>query len=132
MLIADYPFLSFFWDVLLLFAWITWFWLAITVFADVFRRRDISGWAKTGWVVLVIVLPFIGVFAYLIAQHGGMADRNVKQTQQSQEEFDSYVQSVARRGDPSEQIATAKQLLDTGTITSAEFDQLKAKALATT
>jgi len=130
MLIADYPFLSFFWDVLLLFAWITWFWLAITVFADVFRRRDISGWAKTGWVVLVIVLPFIGVFAYLIAQHGGMADRNVKQTQQSQEEFDSYVQSVARRGDPSEQIATAKQLLDTGTITSAEFDQLKAKALA--
>lgn len=130
MLIADYPFLSFFWDVLLLFAWITWFWLAITVFADVFRRHDISGWAKTGWVVLVIVLPFIGVFVYLIAQHGGMADRNLRQTQQSQEEFDSYVQSVARRGDPSEQIATAKQLLDTGTITSAEFDQLKAKALA--
>jgi predicted PurR-regulated permease PerM len=130
MLIADYPFLSFFWDVLLLFAWITWFWLAITVFADVFRRHDISGWAKTGWVVLVIVLPFIGVFVYLISQHGGMADRNVRQAQKSQDEFDSYVQSVARRSDPSEQIATAKQLLDTGTITTAEFDQLKAKALA--
>jgi predicted PurR-regulated permease PerM len=130
MLIADYPFLSFFWDVLLLFAWLTWFWLAITVFSDLFRRRDISGWMKTVWVILVIVLPFIGVFVYLIAEHGGMAERNVKQVQQSQQEFDSYVKSVASRTDPSEQIASAKQLLDTGTISTDEFDRLKAKALA--
>jgi predicted PurR-regulated permease PerM len=130
MLIADYPFLSFFWDVLLLFAWLTWFWLAITVFSDLFRRHDISGWMKTVWVILVIVLPFIGVFVYLIVEHGGMAERNVKQVQQSQQEFDTYVKSVASRTDPSEQIATAKQLLDTGTINADEFDRLKAKALA--
>ncbi len=130
MLVADYPFLSFFWDVLLLFAWLTWFWLAITVFADLFRRHDTSGWAKAGWVALVIVLPFVGVLVYLVAEHAGMAERNVKQVQQSQADFDRYVQSVATRTDPSEQIASAKQLLDAGTISADEFDRLKAKALA--
>jgi hypothetical protein len=113
------------------FLWILWFWLLFTVFADLFRRHDISGWAKAGWTVFVIILPFLGIFVYLIAEGKGMGERNVKQAQQARSEMDSYVRSVAATTDPAAQIASAKQLLDTGTITQAEFDQLKAKALAT-
>jgi len=117
------------WDALLVFAWIIWFWLLITVFSDLFRRHDISGWAKAAWIVFVIVLPYIGVLIYLIAEHQGMADRNTRQAQAAQTQFDSYVQSVAGQNDPTEQIAKAKSLLDSGAITQAEFDQLKTKAL---
>jgi hypothetical protein len=129
-MLANYPFLAGFWYLLVLFAWIIWFWLLITVFADLFRRHDISGWAKAAWIIFVIVLPYLGVLVYLIAEHKGMADRNVKDARASQEQFDAYVQSVAGQTDPSEQIAKAKQLLDTGAITQAEFDQIKQKALA--
>ena len=129
-MLATYNFWSFFWDVLLLMAWIIWFWLLITVFADLFRRHDISGWSKALWIVFVIILPYIGVLIYLLVEHQGMADRNVKQAQASQQQFDQYVQSVSRQGDPAEQIAKAKTLLDNGTITQAEFDQIKQKALA--
>jgi putative oligomerization/nucleic acid binding protein/phospholipase D-like protein len=127
---GSYTFLDFLWDALVVFAWIIWFWLLITVFADLFRRHDTSGWAKAGWIVFVIVLPYIGVLVYLIAEHQGMADRNVQSAQAQQQQFDQYVQSVAAQGDPSEQIAKAKALLDNGTITQAEFDRIKQKALA--
>jgi len=129
-MLLGYSFLSVFWDLLLLFAWIIWFWLLITVFADVFRRHDIGGGAKALWIIFVIILPYIGVLIYLIAEHDGMAKRNMQSAQASKQEFDSYVQSVAANTDPSAQIASAKQLLDAGTITQAEFDQLKQKALA--
>jgi Short C-terminal domain/Phospholipase_D-nuclease N-terminal len=128
--LATYPFLSGFWYLLIFFAWIIWFWILITVFADLFRRDDISGWAKAGWIIFVIVLPYLGVFVYLIAQHKGMAERSTRQARASQQEFDQYVQSVASQSDPAEQIAKAKQLLDGGTITEAEFEQIKQKALA--
>jgi Phospholipase_D-nuclease N-terminal/Short C-terminal domain len=128
--LASYPFLSGFWYLLLFFFWVIWFWLLITVFADLFRRRDISGWGKAAWIVFVIVLPYLGVFVYLIAQHEGMADRSVREARASQQQFDDYVQTVAARSDPAEQIARAKQLLADGTITQAEFDQIKQKALA--
>jgi chemotaxis signal transduction protein len=118
------------WDALLVFAWIIWFWLLITVFSDLFRRHDLSGWGKAGWIVFVIVLPYIGVLVYLIAEHQGMADRNMQQAQAAKGQFDQYVQSVAGQPDPSEQIAKAKTLLDSGAITQAEYDQIKAKALA--
>jgi hypothetical protein len=127
--LATYPFLSGFWYLLIFFAWIIWFWILITVFADLFRRDDISGWAKAGWIIFVIVLPYLGVFVYLIAQHKGMAERSTRQARASQQEFDQYVQSVASQSDPAEQIAKAKQLLDGGTITQAEFEQIKQKAL---
>jgi hypothetical protein len=127
--IATYTFGSFFWDVLLFMAWIIWFWLLITVFSDLFRRHDLSGWAKVLWVIFVIILPYLGVLVYLLVEHQGMADRNVKQAEASQQQFDTYVRSVAS-ADPSEQIAKAKSLLDAGTISQAEFDQLKQKALA--
>ena len=120
------------WTMLVFFAWVIWFWLLITVFADVFRRRDISGWGKAAWIIFVIVLPYLGVLIYLIAQHDGMAERNVKQVQQSKEQMDDYVRSVSAASDPAEQIAKGKKLLDDGAITPTEFDALKQKALAQT
>jgi hypothetical protein len=129
MLMTSYSFLDFFWDVLLFFAWLIWFWLLITVFADLFRRHDTSGWAKAGWIVFVIVLPYVGVLVYLIAEHQGIAERNAQRAQASQKQFDSYVQSVAPPSG-AEQIEKAKTLLDSGAITQAEFDRLKEKALA--
>ena len=130
MLLSSYTFLDFLWDALVIFAWIIWFWLLISVFSDLFRRHDLSGWAKAGWVIFVIVLPYVGVLVYLIAEHQGIAERNTQSTQAAQKQFDQYVQSVAAQTDPSEQIARAKKLLDDGSITQAEFDRLKEKALA--
>jgi hypothetical protein len=128
-MLADFSFWDFFWDMLLIMAWVVWFWLLITVFSDLFRRHDTSGGAKVAWVVFVIVLPYLGVLVYLLAQHQGMAERNVKAAEAQQQQFDSYVQSVAK-ADPAEQITKAKALLADGTITQAEFDQLKQKALS--
>jgi hypothetical protein len=119
------------WTMLVFFAWVIWFWLLITVFADLFRRQDTSGWSKALWIIFVIVLPYLGVLVYLIAEHDGMAKRNLAQMQQAQQQTDSYIKSVATSADPAEQIAKGKQLLDTGAITQAEFDSLKSKALAT-
>ncbi len=128
-LAADYPFLDILWTMLVIFAWVIWFWLLITIFADVFRRRDIGGFSKTLWIIFTIVLPFLGVFIYLIANHDGMADRNVKQIQRQQEQFDDYVRATAGSGGAAAEIEKAKGLLDSGAITQAEFDALKAKAL---
>ena len=128
-MLADYTFWSFFWDVLLFMAWIIWFWLLITVFIDIFRRHDASGFSKVLWVIFVIILPYVGVLIYLLVEHQGMADRNVKQAQAQQQQFDQYVQSVAKT-DPAEQISKAQQLLSQGAITQEEFDQIKSKALA--
>jgi ABC-type dipeptide/oligopeptide/nickel transport system permease component len=130
LVLADYTFGDVMLSFLVFFAWVIWFWLLITVFADLFRRHDISGWGKTGWIVLVILLPYIGVFIYLIAQHEGMARRNMAQVQESQAQFDDYVKSVSAKGDPASQIADAKKLLDSGAITQDEFEALKRKALA--
>jgi Phospholipase_D-nuclease N-terminal/Short C-terminal domain len=125
----SFSFWDFFWDVLLLFAWIVWFWLLITVFADLFRRHDTSGWAKVAWVVFVIVLPYLGVLVYLLVEHDGMTERNVKAAEASQRQFDQYVKSVAS-SNPTDEIAKAQDLLSKGAITQAEFDQLKQKALS--
>jgi hypothetical protein len=126
----SYSFLDFFWDILLFFAWLIWFWLLITVFADLFRRHDLSGWAKAGWMIFVILLPYVGVLVYLIAQHDGIAKRNMERAQADRQQFDQYVQSVATQSDPTEQIAKAKGLLDSGAISQGEYDRLKEKALA--
>ena len=130
MLAADYPFLDVLWTMLIFFFWVIWFWLLITVFGDIFRRRDIGGGAKTGWIILVILLPYLGVFVYLISQHDGMTERNVKQVQSQQQQFDDYVKGVAASQGPAGEIEKAKQLLDSGAISQAEFDALKQKALA--
>jgi putative oligomerization/nucleic acid binding protein/phospholipase D-like protein len=128
--VADYTFASFLWDMLLVFAFVIWFWLLITVFSDVFRRHDIGGFAKTLWVIFVIILPYFGVFVYLIAEHEGMADRNLQAVQAQQDQVDAYVRSVAGSGGgAAAEIEKAKTLLDSGAITQAEFDSIKAKAL---
>jgi hypothetical protein len=129
-ILANYNFASFLWDVLVVFAFVIWFWLLIVVFGDVFRRRDISGWGKAGWIILVIVLPYLGVFIYLIAEHDGMAERNAQQVQAQQAVADQYIRSVSGSGGPASEIETAKNLLDSGAITQAEYESIKAKALA--
>jgi len=128
--LANYTFGEVMWSFLVFFAWVIWFWLLITVFGDLFRRHDVSGWGKAGWIIFVIILPYLGVLIYLIAEHEGMADRNLAQIQQSQAQFDEHVRSVASRSDPTSQIADAKKLLDSGAITQEEFDAIKKKALA--
>jgi hypothetical protein len=128
--LADYTFFDAFWTLLVFFAWVIWFWILIVVLGDIFRRHDISGWTKAFWVLFVIVLPFLGVLVYVGTQGKSMAERNVRQQQQMQTQTDDYIRSVASVGDPAEQIAKGKQLLDSGAITQAEFDALKAKALA--
>jgi len=126
---TSYPFLDIFWTMLIFFAWLIWIWIAITVLIDLFRRHDISGWGKAAWVIFVIVLPFLGVLCYLIAYHTGMAERGQKQADASQAQFDDYVKKAAG-SDSATQIAKAKELLDSGTINQAEFDAIKAKAVA--
>lgn len=123
---ADYPFLDILWTMIIFFAWMAWIWIAITIFADVFRRKDIGGGKKTLWVVFVILVPFLGVFVYLLANHDGMADRSIKQAQANQEAFDDYVRQTAGGG--ATEIAKAKELLDAGTINQDEFDRIKARA----
>ena len=127
---ADYPLMDIIWTMFVFFAWVIWFWLLITVFSDLFRRHDISGWGKAAWSLFVIVLPYIGVFAYLISQGKQMAERRSAEMQASRASFDDYVRDVAANGGATGQIAKAKQLLDTGAIDASEFEQLKRTALA--
>jgi Phospholipase_D-nuclease N-terminal len=130
--VLAYSFGQVMWSMFVFFAWILFFWLLFTVFGDLFSRHDISGWAKAGWSVLVICLPYLGIFVYLISQGKGMGERRAKEAQAAQSQMDTYIRSVASTGDSAtDQIARGKELLDTGAITQAEFDQLKAKALAT-
>jgi len=127
---ADYPFLNIFWTMIIFFAWVCWILLIFRVFADIFRRSDTSGWTKAAWTVFVIVLPFVGVLIYLIANGSAMGHRDVQQSQAARAEFDDYVRTVADSGGPAAEIDKAKRLLDDGAIDQAEYDALKAKALA--
>ncbi|MEW2503810.1 MULTISPECIES: SHOCT domain-containing protein [unclassified Amycolatopsis] len=135
---SDYPFLDVIWTMLVFFGWVVWFWLLIVIFGDLFHRSDVSGWGKAGWTVLVLVLPFVGVLIYLIAQGKHMGERRRSEAADNQKQFDDYVRSVAANGDKGDkgdkgaagQIAEAKKLLDTGAINAEEYESLKAKALA--
>jgi hypothetical protein len=127
---ADYPFLDVLWTLLVFFLWVMWFWLLFTVWGDIFRRNDISGWAKTGWLILTIVLPFLGVFIYLISQNDGMTKRSVERARAQRAQFDEYVRETAGTSSAAAEIDKAKTLLDSGAITQAEFDAIKQKALA--
>jgi len=128
---SDYPFLDIFWTLIIFFAWVSWFWLLITILADVFRRHDIGGGKKTLWVLFVIFVPLIGVLTYLLVNSGGMADRSTKEAQTAQAQFDSYVRETAGSGGAAAEIEKAQKLKDSGAITDEEFQALKSKALAT-
>jgi hypothetical protein len=113
---------------IIFFFWLIWIWIVVTVLVDIFRRDDIGGWAKAGWVIFVVILPWLGVLIYLIAQHDGMRERSVRQGEAQRRAFDDRVRDAA--GGSATEIAEAKALLDAGTITQQEFEQIKAKALA--
>ena len=130
MLGADYPFLDLMWTMLVFFIWILWFWLLFTVWFDIFRRDDISGLGKAGWLIFTVVLPFLGVFIYLITQNDGMTKRNIERARAQQGRFDEYVRETAASGGAAAEIEKAKQLLDSGAITQPEFEAIKQKALA--
>jgi hypothetical protein len=126
---ASYPFMDVLWSMVIFFLFVIWIWILITVFADIFRRRDIGGGMKAVWFIFVFVLPYLGVFIFLIAEGHHMAERSAEQMQSARAQQDEYIKSVAGSS-PADQIGQAKQLLDSGAISQAEFDALKAKALS--
>lgn len=128
---SGYPLADAMWTMFVFFAWVIWFWLLITVFADLFRRSDVGGWGKAGWTIVLLFLPLIGVLVYLITQSRAMGERRMAEAQDAQEGFDTYVRSVATKpSGPTDQIGEAKKLLDQGAITPEEYETIKRKALA--
>lgn len=129
MIATSYPLLEAFWTILVFFAFLIWIWLLFSVFADLFRRSDTSGWVKVGWIIFVVVLPYLGVFVYLVAEHKGMSERTIEQQQAARARMDRYVWATAATT-PSEQIAKGEELLKQGAVTQAEFERIKQRALA--
>jgi hypothetical protein len=128
-LAADYPLLNIIWTMFVFFGFVLWISLIFRAFGDLFGRDDVSGWGKAGWSLVIVLLPLFGVCIYLISQGRGMAERQAAAAKRAEGEFNKYVRDVAEDGTASE-IAKAKELLDSGAIDAAEFDRLKAKALA--
>ena len=127
---ADYPFLDVLWSMLIFMAFLLWIWLAVTCFSDIFRRDDMGGFLKAVWVVLIILIPYLGVLVYLIAYNHGMAERNeARRTRRCSRRSTTRVREASGTGAAAE-IAEAQRLRESGAITDEEFAQLKAKALA--
>ena len=122
------PLLDLFWTTLIIFGWVLWFMLLFRVYGDVFTRQDIGGWAKTGWVVLTLLLPFLGVFIYLISQGREMAERAARAAERQRAVSDAYIRSVAADAE-AEQSAKARSLLQSGAITTEEFERMTPTAL---
>ena len=127
---SSYPLLEVFWTMLIFFAFVVWLWILFGVLTDLFRRHDIGAFAKVIWIILLIIAPYLGVFVYLILYHNGIAERSAKHQVAAQQQMDDYLKSIGAHTDPADRIAKAKALLDSGTITQAEFDQMKQQALA--
>ena len=126
----SYPLLGAFWTILEIFLWVLWIWILIYVFIDIFRSHDLSGWAKALWFLFVLFIPLIGVLVYLIARGGKMQERAVRDTQQRDQEFRSYVQDAAGSQTTADQLTKLADLRDRGVITADEFEREKAKVLA--
>src|SRR4051795_13071785 len=127
---SDYPFADLMWTFVVFFGLIIFFWLLITVFGDLFRRRDIGGGAKTAWTIFVLLLPMIGTLVYLITQRERIGERDLRQAEAIQQANDQYIRSVAGGGrSGADEIARGKQLLDDGAITAEEFAELKRRVL---
>jgi membrane protein implicated in regulation of membrane protease activity len=126
----SYPLLGAFWTILEIFLWVLWIWILIYVFIDIFRSHDLSGWAKALWFLFVLFIPLIGVLVYLIARGGEMHERAVRDTQQRDREFRSYVRDAAGSQTSADQLAKLADLRDRGVITADEFEREKAKVLA--
>lgn len=128
---SSYPLLNAIWTMLVFFGFVIWLWMLFAVLVDVFRRHDASGWVKAGWTVFIVALPFLGVLVYLIAHGRDMAERRAADVQTSQAQVDQHIRTVAGGGGgPAGEIRDAKELLDSGAITQAEFEEIKRHALA--
>jgi len=131
MLVADFTFYDFFWSLFALSLWVMWFWFLFMIWGDILRRGDISGLAKTLWFVFTIVLPFLGIFVYLITQNEGIKERGLTRSQRDRTEYAEYVrESAGSEGGAAAEIERGQALLDRGVITQQEFDVLKTNALA--
>jgi membrane protein implicated in regulation of membrane protease activity len=126
----SYPLLGAFWTILEIFLWVLWIWVLIYVFIDIFRSRDLSGWAKALWFIFVLFIPLIGVLVYLIARGSSMHERAVREAQQQDQAFRAYVQDAAGSGSTADQLTKLADLRDRGVITPDEFERQKAKLLA--
>ena len=128
---TDYPILDFFLTMLYFFLFFIWIWLLVMVFFDIFRSHDIGGWAKALWVIFVIILPFLGVFVYLIARGGKMHERQAQQAADQQKAFDSYVREAAGTpgADTATQLSKLADLKNQGVLTEEEFQSEKSKLL---
>jgi len=127
----SYPLLGAFWTILEVFLWVLWIWILIYVLIDLFRSRDLSGWAKALWFLFVLFIPLIGVLVYLIARGGKMQERAVQDARQQDQDFRAYVQDAAGSGSTADQLSKLADLRDRGVITADEFEREKAKVLAT-
>jgi hypothetical protein len=132
LLAYDYPLLGAFWTLLWFFLWIVWIFILFRVIFDIFRSRDLGGWAKALWLIFVIILPFLGVFVYVIARGKGMSERDMQRAADSEQQFRSYVQQAAATsgGGTADELAKLADLRDKGVISPAEFEAQKAKILA--
>ncbi|MDV5145388.1 SHOCT domain-containing protein [Streptomyces sp. SBC-4] len=131
-LAVDYPLLNMFWTMLMIFLWVLWFMLLFRIIGDIFSDDELGGWGKAGWTAFVILLPFLGVFVYLIARGRSMGERELNRVRKNEEQFRSYVRETASTGSSqAEELARLAELKDRGAITDAEFAQAKAKVLAT-
>ena len=126
----SYPILDAFWTIFMIFLWVIWLWVLITIIIDIFRSHDLSGWAKALWFIFILFLPLIGVLVYLIARGGKMHEHAVRQAERQEEQFRGYVQEAAGSQSTVDQLAKLADLRDRGVITAAEFDREKAKILA--
>src|SRR6201982_3967045 len=126
----SYPLLGGFWTIFIIFLWVIWFWILITVFIDIFRSHDLSGWAKALWFLFVLFIPLIGVVVYLIARGDKMHEHTVQAARQQDAEVRSYIKQAAGQPSPADQLTKLAELRDRGVITATEFEQQKAKILA--
>jgi predicted membrane channel-forming protein YqfA (hemolysin III family) len=121
---GGFTFANFLADVFSIFIFVLWFWLLITVFGDLFRRHDISGWAKAVWVIVLILFPYLGILIYLISQHRGMAERQSQRVQQARDELRHVVGfSVA------DELEKLERLKNSGTISNEEYSRLRARTV---
>jgi hypothetical protein len=129
-LLADITLTDVLWAMFAFFFFVIFLWILFGIISDIFRSHDLSGWAKALWCIALVILPWLTMFIYLIVRGKGMAERSMAAQQKAQAQFNDYIRQTASTGTPTEQIKAAKDLLDSGAISQAEFDQLKSKALA--
>jgi hypothetical protein len=129
MLAYDYPVMGVFWSMLYFFIFFIWIMLLFRIFVDIFRSHDLGGFAKTLWFIFVIIVPFLGVFIYVIVRGKSMSERDMAQAQAQNDAFKSYVQQTAGSGSTADELAKLADLMSAGSITQAEYDVAKAKVL---